>query len=136
MSDAVTGNQWFKQSKGIIQGAVYQKYSPLKEDYYYVVVTVDGCSSEPSEPFHYVNCIDKEVTTYPVPVGTVLHVSSSYIIESVKLTNVSGRILFHKENISSTKTDIDMSGYRTGYYDLIVQLKDIQMPVIRKILKR
>jgi hypothetical protein len=136
MSDAVTGNQWFKQSKGIIQGAVYQKYSPLKEDYYYVVVTVDGCSSEPSEPFHYVNCIDKEVITYPVPVGTVLHVSSSYIIESVKLTNVSGKILYHKENIGSTKTDIDMSGYRTGYYDLIVQLKDIQMPVIRKILKR
>jgi hypothetical protein len=46
-SDAPSGNQWYDQN-GIIPGATEPDYTALEAGQYYVIVTLNGCSSSPS----------------------------------------------------------------------------------------
>lgn len=46
-SDAPIGNQWYNQF-GIINGATGQNYTATVSGDYYVIVTLSGCSSDPS----------------------------------------------------------------------------------------
>lgn len=52
VSDAETGNQWYNLA-GAISGANGQYYAPAVNDYYYDIVTVDGCSSLPSNMVYF-----------------------------------------------------------------------------------
>lgn len=48
-SSSSSGNQWYSQN-GKITGATQQTYQPTASGTYYVIVTYDGCQSEPSDP--------------------------------------------------------------------------------------
>ena len=47
-SNATSGNQWYNTASGIISGATAQTYNPTANGYYYVIVTLNGCSSDSS----------------------------------------------------------------------------------------
>jgi hypothetical protein len=76
-SDAPTGNQWYNQN-GIIEGAVNQNYNVTEDGDYYVIVTLLGCNSEPSNTINVVvsgnNTISNNVSikVYPNPVRGIL----------------------------------------------------------------
>jgi len=67
-SDALSGNQWYNEF-GIILGATGQDYMPLEAGTYYVVVTLNGCSSDPSNSIQLFN-----ESVGPDPHNSMVHV--------------------------------------------------------------
>jgi len=53
-SDASTGNQWYNEN-GIIPGATEQDYTASQGGQYYVIVTLNGCPSAPSNMIELFN---------------------------------------------------------------------------------
>jgi hypothetical protein len=76
-SDAASGNQWYNQD-GMINGATQQKYFPVENGNYFVVVTVNECISEPSNTIEILNAgITRQIefrnlTIYPIPFANKL----------------------------------------------------------------
>ncbi len=55
ISNAATGNNWYNAITGIISGATSQFYFPQQSGYYYVKVTLNGCTSLASDTLHFDN---------------------------------------------------------------------------------
>jgi hypothetical protein len=52
VSNSSKGNQWYDKN-GLLKGAVSQYFAPADFGKYYVIVTLNGCSSDPSDLFDY-----------------------------------------------------------------------------------
>jgi ELWxxDGT repeat protein len=122
VSSATTGNQWYDDS-GPVAGATSQKYSSTKNQKFYVIVTVDGCSSEPSNSFNPMkgsinDDIFRNIDVYPNPV------SDKLIIEfkvnpnnscNFMINNLDGKEVI-SGSLTETKNEIDVSGIPQGIY--------------------
>ncbi len=78
ISDAPAGNQWYDLN-GLIPGATSNVFSPSANGLYMDIVTLEGCSSIPSEwfPFFFTGMDenhDRSVTIYPNPAGSQIHI--------------------------------------------------------------
>ncbi len=114
-SDAPEGNQWYNQV-GIIEGEVNQEYVPAANGSYYVVVTLSGCSSEPSNTITITNTGSEnlaggsKITVYPNPVTGMLTISDQGAAEPTmfKILNSSGQVIhsgsFHEKKVVETGT--------------------------------
>ncbi len=99
-SDAPAGNQWYNAA-GPIAGATSQDYIITAEDDYYVIVTLEGCSSDASEIFHAAPLFvdpagsDETIIIFPNPVTNELTVSSSADkgVINFNLINATGQII-------------------------------------------
>lgn len=78
---------------------------------------------------------DTTLVVYPNPVIDYLAISSTDNIRmtSIKLYDVTGRIVYQKTN-SSTETRINLSNLKTGMY--MLELNSDKKTVIRKIIKQ
>ncbi|MFH1297454.1 MAG: T9SS type A sorting domain-containing protein [Bacteroidota bacterium] len=71
-SSAPSGNQWYFNGTAI-PGATGQTYLPTESGDYYVIVTIDGCSSDPSNTIYVIitgipaSSITSSFNLYPVP---------------------------------------------------------------------
>ncbi len=79
---------------------------------------------------------DKRVNTFPIPVTNLLNIESSFEIESLQLTDVTGNLIYRKENIRMDKDVINMFGHKAGYYTLVINIKGSMAPIMRKIIKQ
>jgi hypothetical protein len=114
-SNTSSGNQWYDLHDGLISGAVSQTFQPQDTGYYFVIVTLNGCSSDTSNIIHYTNVgigeipvILKGVTITPNPCKEITMVSYSLNAAdrvSIYLTDLTGRYIRRICDEDQTKGD-------------------------------
>jgi hypothetical protein len=141
-SDAPAGNQWYYQGT-IIPGATNQTDTATQNGIYWDVVTLNGCSSAPSNQIDIVviginSNQDPGISVYPVPNDgrfTLSINSASKESFTVSVINNLGVEVYFQKDVSITGTVnmvIDLRPIPSGIYTLIVRNSENQ--VIRKIL--
>ncbi|GAB4321095.1 MAG: hypothetical protein Kow00127_13480 [Bacteroidales bacterium] len=138
ISSAVSGNQWYN-SEGAIPGATGQVYTPQATDNYYVIVTsAQGCSSEPSDPFYFVYTgiveqnSNRKVEVYPNPFGNFFTVDYFHPANSsvtLRIYNAFGQLITVIERDKSStganqRIRFDTSDFEPGVYLLTVESGD------------
>jgi len=143
VSDNQAGNQWYSLTDGIIQEATAQSFTPAKDGSYYLVVTINGCTSDNSDTLDYIFnetksiSFDEQINIYPLPVTQFLNIESSSEIQSIEVSGIAGNVIINQANLKTQKHKIDMSSYSPGIYLLKVYMKGkSDIPVIRKVIKR
>jgi hypothetical protein len=67
-----------------------------------------------------------KIRFYPNPIQTSLTVESSeYLIKSLKVSSLLGQVLFNKETINQTKTEIDFSNFSKGIYFVTINNSEV-----------
>jgi hypothetical protein len=138
-SDSPSGNQWYNQS-GLIPGATNQTFNATSSGNYYDIVTLAGCSSDPSNIIIvYPTGItltgnNKAVTVYPNPATNELFIEMEGANEKVnfEILNSSGQIVF--EGTLIEKTVIQTTGFAPGIY--LLKLGDGKTFEFIKVLKK
>jgi hypothetical protein len=118
-SNASAGNQWYNQN-GLISLATNQDYTPTVDGDYYVIVTLGGCSSEPSNSIHVivigVESMDanNQLNIYPNPVidKLVIEVGNKNI--NFDIYNSIGQVVY-KGNLNN-KTVVETTGLAPDIY--------------------
>jgi len=138
-SDSPNGNQWYDQN-GLITGASNPSYTVLDDGAYYVIVSLLGCSSNPSNTI-YVTVTGEELTesnsslkVYPNPVSKELILEIEGNNEQLKfyILNTLGQIVF-KGNITE-KTIVQTIDFAPGIY--IVKLENGKTFEFKKVIKK
>lgn len=101
-SSSNSGNQWYNSS-GPISGATDSTYTVLSDDVYYLIVTMNGCSSEPSES---VNVFQISVTTveespltfYPNPAKDFLTIRLNTKNAEIIICDITGHVIYKSFN--------------------------------------
>jgi len=138
-SSAASGNQWYNAASGVITGATAQTYNPTSNAYYYVIVTINGCSSDSSSHYHYVNAGIEEnennngIKVYPNPVSNELVIEMEGNKEKVlfEIYNSIGQSIY-KGNLIE-KTTVQTTNFAQGIY--IFKLENGKVFEFKKIVK-
>jgi hypothetical protein len=126
-SSASTGNQWYNQLGSIIN-ATNQDYTATSNGNYYVIVTLLGCSSDPSNTTNIVTTdindfnVSNQFKVFPTIVTTFVAVEANITEEncSFEITNSIGQLLI-KGNFNKS-TIVNVEGLATGVY--MVKIKN------------
>jgi len=117
-SNAASGNQWYDDN-GSIAGANNQYYIVTENGNYYVVVSNDGCNSDPSNIITIINVglneNDVFLSIYPNPATEQITISGIEPGGTLRLYDLSGKLLLERENRDNT---LDVSGVEAGCYVL------------------
>ena len=126
-SSSPIGNNWYKQD-GIITNATTQNYTALVSDIYYVIVTINGCSSLPSNSINVVITGDENpaaagisLKAYPNPFDRelVIERTGSYDVAGYEILNSLGQPVIKGE--VGEKAVIETSSFSRGVYFLRVK---------------
>jgi hypothetical protein len=146
VSNAPSGNQWYGPN-GLIPGATNPVYSPPANGDYYDMVTLNGCSSAPSNTIHFiiigtVTLAKHGLQIYPNPAGNIIH--ADLFLEQpsgviLTLLNTTGTIVKSEDNGYHSrgviKTTLECSELRDGIYFLKIttgQETFVQKVIIRR----
>ncbi len=137
-SDATSGNQWHNEN-GSISGATNQDYSVLTTGDYYDIVTLSGCSSNPSNTINVLITNienidqDKSIKIYPNPISNELTIERTGNHEKMnfEIINTLGQVVF-KGNMTE-KTTIETTNFTSGIY--IIKFESGLTFEFRKIIK-
>lgn len=136
-SNAPSGNQWYNQS-GIIDGAVGQDYTPTADGDYYVIVTLQGCSSDPSAPINVKitgieTTLQKNIKIYPNPVTDELtiEIDDQNNTLAFEILNLAGSVI-HR-GVVTGKTTIKTDGFPPGVF--FIRLENGRMYEMKKLIK-
>ncbi len=141
-SSAPTGNQWYDMS-GIITGATGQTYVATVNSYYWVVVTLNGCSSAESNHLQIITTgIDSHssasINVYPVPNDGRFTASITTVSDqtfSIRVFNNLGVKIFEETKVEVNGTIqkvIDLRPVPDGVYSVIFENSLNQ--VVKKII--
>ncbi|MFA6126182.1 MAG: T9SS type A sorting domain-containing protein [Bacteroidales bacterium] len=137
-SSSPIGNQWYNSSEPI-DGATSQSYTITSSGDYYVIVTIDGCISDPSETLSLIlngieneSCL-KRLTIYPNPATDKLIIDSGGTLEPIlfAIVNTLGEALI--ESILINRATIDLNGLPSGVY--LVKFQTGKEISVKKFLK-
>jgi hypothetical protein len=137
-SDAPSGNQWYNQN-GVINSATNQNYTVTVDGDYYVIVSLLGCSSEPSNTINVIVTgvevfeADRIIKVYPNPVSNELIIEIDGNTEKLnfEILNTIGQVVF-KGNLVE-KTTVQTSNFAPGVY--LIKLKNGKTFEFKKIIK-
>ena len=137
-SNALTGNQWYNQN-GLINGATSQNYVPVINGIYYVIVSINGCSSDPSNSINIVTIgieqteFNKLIKVYPNPCVNelVIEFIGNKDIISFEIFKSMGQIVF-KGNLLE-KTVIKTINYNSGLY--FIKIENGVSYIIKEFIK-
>jgi hypothetical protein len=141
-SDAPAGNQWYYQGT-MIPGATNQSYTATQDGLYWVVVTLNGCPSAPSNEINIVEIginpnQGSGISVYPVPNDgrfTISITSASTESFTLSVVNNLGVEVYLQKDVSVAGTIdkvIDLRPIPSGIYTLIIRNSENQ--VVRKII--
>jgi len=138
-SDALAGNQWYN-ANGLINGAVNQDYAVISNGTYYDIVTINGCSSDPSISINIVTIgVDvtsnnKSIEVYPNPVSNELtiEIKGGTHKTEFEIYNSTGQIIY-KGNLLE-KTVVQTTNFIPGIY--IVKLDNGKIFEFKRIIKK
>ena len=123
-----------------IIGEVNQTYSATANGEYAVIVSQNGCT-DTSACYTVVGIgtntfeLSNNIKIYPNPVFHTLQVEAENEIQhtSVKLIDVTGKVLLERASSSLKKISIDMSSYSSGNY--FIQITNPDFSYVKKIYK-
>jgi hypothetical protein len=137
-SDALTGNQWYNKN-GLIAGATFQDYTPISSGNYYVVISINGCTSNPSNSIYYIPTasdaieIAKSIKIYPNPVTNELTIEfeGNAVETEFNVINSIGQVI--STGILFEKTVVKTESFAPGIY--LVRLKSGNTIQFKKVIK-
>ncbi len=137
-SDALNGNQWYDQN-GLINGATNQNYTLTSNGNYYVIVTINGCSSESSNSINVVATgIDftkdnKSIRVYPNPVSyeLIIEIEGGTEKTEFEILNSSGQKVF--KGFLFEKIVVPTTDFSPGVY--IIKIENGKTFDFKKIVK-
>ena len=120
-SDAPNGNQWYNTS-GLIPGAINQNYTVIANGDYYVIVTLNGCSSNASNTIQITNVgigfteNNKTFNVYPNPFGNELTIELMNNTQNTnfEILNSLGQVVF--KGYLLEKTMVQTNSFAPGIY--------------------
>lgn len=130
VSDALTGNQWYMNGISI-PGATGQSYIPFENGQYFVIVTINDCTSDTSNLLDVIIASRGElemgnIEVYPNPAKDYLVMKTSEIYQEeveMKLLNTKG-VVIKKYIIPNTslmnRTSINIMNLQAGMYFLTI----------------
>ncbi len=134
MSTSNMGNQWYLNDNPIY-GATDQTYTVNENGNYFTIVTIDGCSSLPSNQITINNVgindyADNEILVYPNPAHDIIYVQSSKPINEVMIINNLGQVV---ANYSKNST-ININQLANGVYQIMIKTENNikVLPLIKK----
>jgi hypothetical protein len=131
VSDAPAGNQWYGPN-GVVPGATGQSCTPNVNGSYYDIVTLNGCSSGPSNTINFVltgtvNSTGTTTRIFPNPAGNTLHVelflehSSAVSMNLMNITGISVKTIGYGIHARGpVKLILDCTDLKGGIYFLKV----------------
>ena len=143
-SSAVSGNQWYEQTNGIIAGANQQTYVPLADGYYYSIVADQNGCTDTSNIINVVatsiedNLTDQTVKIFPNPTNGLVTVelTTDALDCVIRINNALGAKIY-EEKISqsgSTVRTYNLKKYPNGIYFVNIHLqkqnKDLRYKII------
>ncbi len=125
-SDAPNGNQWYNQN-GLINGAVNQKYTISADGDFYVVVSMSGCSSNPSNIIRVsltgIDAVetDRTIKVHPNPISNEITIEKEGVNGKVRfdILNIIGQIVFKGD--FDDKTTIQTNKFAPGVYFIKIE---------------
>jgi len=138
-SNVQTGNQWCDQN-GSITGANNQFYAPTSSGDYYVIVSRDGCSSNPSNIINFVPTevflpeLNKSLKIYPNPVSNelIIEIEGNANRLNFEISNLIGQVIFTGSLLD--KTVVKTRDFPRGVY--VLKLYFNKTVLYRKIVKK
>jgi hypothetical protein len=131
ISNAANGNQWYIIPGGLITGAVYQRFKPSVNGYYYVIVTdSNGCISDSSNHIYYNTFSvqdfdnDSEIVISPNPNHGQFSISFRETLPidvSIMILNSFGVQVFSKSYNAMKKVEINLKQISSGIYSIIIE---------------
>jgi hypothetical protein len=130
-SDAPTGNQWYFNGTAIT-GATGQTWVAEYSGSYWDVVTLNGCSSDPSNHIYIVKVgiepppAVTNIVLYPNPnegVFTLMFNSAKQETYEIRIFNYLGVLIFETKNldvVGTTRQTIDLRPALNGVYMVII----------------
>ncbi len=137
-SDAIVGNQWYKQT-GLISDATNQQYTATSDGDYYVIVTSEGCNSDISNIIDVVTTgLESEITSNTIKVSPnpfinefTIEIKGAIRKANFQLINSLGDVVLKGTVLD--KTVIQTSGLSAGIY--LLKLENGNTFVFKKIIK-
>jgi len=126
-SNAASGNQWYKNNTKIT-GATAQTDTIKSNGSYFVIVTVNGCSSDTSNIITITNSGIDELSFYnnikihPNPVADILTIETPQPAV-IEIINIEGQLI-KTLSANGNKTNIDVSAFQSGVYFIKIQTED------------
>ncbi len=121
-SNASAGNQWYNLSTGLISAATSTSYLPQQIGNYFVIVTLNGCSSDTSNILYYDNTgiIGNETTKtfqiFPNPNNGKFIINFNKISKGeIKIYSILGDLI-KTQQIDDENIEFDFSTYNKGIY--------------------
>ena len=141
-SSAPAGNQWYFQGNAI-QGATSQDYTATQTGYYWVIVNLNGCSSDSSNHKLILTTgigspSPTEISVYPVPNDGRFNVSivtPSAEIFDISVFNDLGVRIYQETNVEVSgtfKKVIDLRPVPNGVYTVIFE--DTRNHIVKRIV--
>ncbi|MDY0135158.1 MAG: T9SS type A sorting domain-containing protein [Atribacterota bacterium] len=124
MSTSNMGNQWYLNDNPIY-GATDQTYTVNENGNYFTIVTIDGCSSLPSNQITINNVgindyADNEILVYPNPAHDIIYVQSSKPINEVMIINNLGQVVANY----SKNSIININQLANGVYQIMIKTEN------------
>jgi PKD repeat protein len=133
MSTSDIGNQWYLNDNPI-SGATDQTYIVNEDGNYFTVVTIDGCSSLPSNQITINNVgindyANDEILIYPNPAQDIIYIQYPNPINEVMIINNLGQIVAHYSEIGI----INIGQLANGVYQIMIKTEDniVVLPLIK-----
>ncbi len=138
-SSSPEGNQWYDES-GPIDGAILQEYTITRSGTYFVITTLHGCPSDPSDEITAIlNSIEslhpsEPVILYPNPTDDYFTVDLSGQTTSTRviIRNLLGICLL--DQVIHSRTRIDISSWPNGMY--FVDLESGSLKRMVRVVKK
>jgi uncharacterized delta-60 repeat protein len=137
-SDASSGNQWYDQN-GTINGATNQNYTVTVDGNYYVIVSLNDCSSNPSNTINVTGTgieavtSEKIIKVYPNPVSNelIIEIEGNNEKLNFEILNAIGQIVFKGNFVK--ETTIQTSNFAPGVY--LIKLENGKTFEFIKVIK-
>jgi len=123
-SNAPIGNQWYKNNNPI-PGETNQTYIVTDNGTYHTIVTINGCSSLPSNQITINNVgindyTEDEIFIYPNPAQDIIYIQSNTPIIEANIINNLGQLVATSE----LSNFIEVHNLSNGIYQLIIKTND------------
>jgi PKD repeat protein len=124
-SSSENGNQWYSASQGKIEGETNKIFKPLSNGEYFVIVTIDGCTSKISNIMSFTVSIlefsdlQGNVKVYPNPIKNYLVIEAKDELKYATINDLEGRLIkSFKLSEFDMKYILNLSDFRPGMYNL------------------
>lgn len=128
-TDASEGIQWYNQ-EGMISNATTGTFKPEINGEYYVIVTLNGCSSDPSNIIEILNAgietisAGQSLRVYPNPVQDILTIEANPSSQMVGFSLINAQGIKVMTGAFTNKSELDLRSLPAGMYLLRIDTEN------------